>query len=169
MVKPNYIKCQLGAFKILYSNQNIKKKEISLYMALFILWNRTHFQYEISATRKELRKNSKIGSNEYLLIAFDNLQSAGILTVIEKSYQFESVRVIMTRCFEDNDMPSDSKITPEHTNNDTLHSTSGTRVVPLLTPFIKKENLIENNFKKEKKENEFEMVKNEYQEFFNRK
>lgn len=169
MEKPNYIKCQLGAFEIFDRDKNINKKEISLYMALYRLWNRTRFQYEISATREELRKTSKIGSDKYLLIALANLQSSGVLTVCEKGYQYEKARVIMTRCFEKNDMPTDSKKTREHTNNDTPHATSATRVVPLVTPFIKKENLIENNFKKEKKENEFEIVKKEFEKFFESK
>ena len=166
MNKPNFIKCLLGAFEIFDADKNIKKKEITLYMALFRLWNSTFFQNEISATRRELRKASKIGNNTYLSIAFSNLQSSGVLTVYEKGYQFEEVRVKMTRSFEKNDTLTDSNVSCDHDTNATPHTKSETPIVPLVIPFIKKENLIKNNLKKEKKENEFENVKNGFEKFY---
>jgi hypothetical protein len=166
MNKPNFIKCLLGAFEIFDADKNINKKEISLYMALFRLWNRSFFKDEISAKRRELRKASKIGSNEYLLIALSNLQSSGVLTVYEKGYQFEEVRLKMTRSFENSDVPTDPNLTCDDDTSVTPHTESETPIVPLVIPFNYKENSIENSLKKEKKENDFEDVKKDFEKYY---
>jgi hypothetical protein len=74
----NYIKHLTAFFEKIATDEHITPFHISLYMALFQLWNAQRFENPISIARAELMKLSKIGSthtyykclNELHLLAY---------------------------------------------------------------------------------------------------
>lgn len=59
----NYIKHLTGFFEKITTDFDLNPTHISLYMAIFQLWNQNRFRNPISISRDELMSLSKIGSN----------------------------------------------------------------------------------------------------------
>ena len=59
----NYIKHLNNVFIMIAEDDRLSPGHVSLYMALFQLWNLNHFENPISITRAEMKKASKVGSN----------------------------------------------------------------------------------------------------------
>ena len=58
----NYIKHLTGFFEKVSADYDLNPTHISLYMAIFQLWNQNRFQNPISISRDELMRISKIAS-----------------------------------------------------------------------------------------------------------
>ncbi len=58
----NYIKHLSAAFEIIYLDYRLQPSHISLYFTLFQFWNLNRFENPISISRKQILKQSKIGS-----------------------------------------------------------------------------------------------------------
>ena len=58
----NYIKHLTGFFEKVSTDYDLNPTHISLYMAIFQLWNQNRFQNPISISRDELMRISKISS-----------------------------------------------------------------------------------------------------------
>lgn len=58
----NYIKHLNSVFKRFAKDENLKANDISLYMALFQIWNQNRFSEMIYLNRQEVMKLAKIGS-----------------------------------------------------------------------------------------------------------
>lgn len=166
MEKPNFIECLLAALNRFDDNADINKKEIALYITLFRVWNRTFFREVITPSRAVLRKQSKIGNNNTLIAALKNLQSSGVLSLKEKEKQSDLLQIKMTRVFVTIDIPTEANQIQDYDTNDTPHVKSETPIISLVTPYIKQENYLLNNLKKEKKENEIENVKKGFEKYF---
>ncbi len=59
----NYIKHLNNVFIMIAEDDRLSPGHVSLYMALFQLWNLNHFENPISITREEMKQASKVGSN----------------------------------------------------------------------------------------------------------
>ncbi len=58
----NYIKHLNGFFELVARMENVRPTHISLYLALFMQWNKQRFENPLSVHRSSLMKLSKIGS-----------------------------------------------------------------------------------------------------------
>ena len=62
-VKVNYIKHLNSVYVCMAEDQRLTPHHISLYLAIFQMWNLNHFNTPISISRTEMKTLSKIGSN----------------------------------------------------------------------------------------------------------
>ncbi|WP_068472084.1 hypothetical protein [Saccharicrinis aurantiacus] len=75
----NYIKHQNHVFALMDANAKIKPLHISLYLALFRIWNRNRFVNPITITRLEMMQMSKIGSPNTYSKILKELQLYGFI------------------------------------------------------------------------------------------
>lgn len=145
MKRPNFILSLDSAFKKFDQTDCINKKEIALYMALFRIWNSSYFKDVINPSRVLLMKKSRIGNATTLKSALNNLESAKVLEILERKYQFQKIPIKMLGVFDRNESITEAELQQEGDKN----ATESDAEMPYI---IKQEN---NSKKKEKKRNSF--------------
>ncbi|HAD97729.1 MAG TPA: transcriptional regulator [Cryomorphaceae bacterium] len=75
----NYIKHLNAVYTRMAEDQRLSPHHISLYLALFQMWNLNHFRSPVSVSRSELKLLSKIGSNNTYSKCLRNLDEFGYI------------------------------------------------------------------------------------------
>lgn len=91
----NYIKLLQGALSKFYIDTKPGPIHLSLYVALFQLWNANRFVYEFSIVRREVMKLSKIGSHSSYHRAIKALDEWGYIDYEPSSNAYEGSLVRM--------------------------------------------------------------------------
>lgn len=91
----NYI-TQLNEFAIRAAlDQNLKSTDVAMYMALFLLWNRSHWKTVLSVNRSELMGISKIGSSATYTKSLKNLTKLGYIKYLPSKNPLVGSKVYM--------------------------------------------------------------------------
>lgn len=75
----NYIKHLNGIYTLMAEDTRLSPHHISLYLAIFQLWNLNHFQDKVSISRSEMKQLSKIGSNNTYSKCINQLHEFGYI------------------------------------------------------------------------------------------
>ena len=128
----NYIKHLRGFFEILESDDRMTAHHISLYMALFNLWNMNRFREQFEVNRIDLMGMSRIGSRNTYSRCMKQLHDWGYIRYNPGANRYQVSKVSCTR-FD----------TASGTANDTgTDTTSGTASGTLLLNYS---NNVKNN------------------------
>lgn len=76
----NYIKHLNAVYTRMAEDQRLSPHHISLYLALFQMWNLNHFRSPVSVSRSELKLLAKIGSNNTYSKCLRNLDEFGYIS-----------------------------------------------------------------------------------------
>src|SRR5690554_338605 len=136
MEEVNYINHMENTLVKFANDQHVTPWHISLYLALFKIWNRTRFKKEINIRRDELMHLSKIGSTNTYSKCLKQLSEWNYIKYTPSKSRFKSSKVHMYR-FD---------TTPD-TSPDT---TSNTSCEHLVRPFLNNTKHIINNNKQYK-------------------
>ncbi|WP_139314994.1 transcriptional regulator [Saccharicrinis aurantiacus] len=115
----NYIKHQTTVFALMDANAKVKPLHISLYLALFRIWNRCRFVNPIIITRMEIMKMSKIGSPNTYSKALKALELYGFIRYHPSFDPNQGSKVDMYTFDTGTCTPPVSKVIPfnKHINN----------------------------------------------------
>ncbi len=91
----NYIHHMNNWFAKVQADERLYPSHISLYLALFQIWNSNRFRNPLSVARSELMKLSKIGSNNTYAKCLKELDSWGYLEYIPSHDPIKGSRVNM--------------------------------------------------------------------------
>lgn len=136
----NYIVHMENAMDKFKEDERISPWHISLYFALFQIWNNTRFKEEINIRREELMGLSKIGSANTYTRCLKELDQWNYIDYTPSKSRFKSSKVHMYR-FD---------TTPDTTPDTSCDNTS----VHLVRPFINNNKHIVNNNKQYKRKGE---------------
>lgn len=75
----NYIKHLNSIYTLMAEDSRLSPHHISLYLAIFQLWNLNHFQEKVSICRSEMKQLSKIGSNNTYSKCINQLHDFGYI------------------------------------------------------------------------------------------
>lgn len=75
----NFIRHQNNVFQRMDANSRIRSTHISLYLALFRMWNRNRFINPVIISRREIMNMSKIGSPNTYIRVLKDLQRFGFI------------------------------------------------------------------------------------------
>jgi len=100
----NYIRHLTAFYTLIHEHERLRANDISLYMALFQLWNQQHFPVCLIVNRSLIRKFCRIGSYHTYLQCLKELHNAGFLTY-EPSEKPFSPCVIKMLPLEENKPP----------------------------------------------------------------
>lgn len=75
----NYINQHIAALEVLSGSKAAKPHHISLYQALFFMWNRSGWKKDLSVSREELMFISKIGSRGTYIKTLRELEKMGLI------------------------------------------------------------------------------------------
>jgi len=89
----NYIKHLTGFFEKASTDEELNPTHISLYIAIFQLWNKNGFQKSIPISRDELMRISKIGSNATYHKCIKELHERNYVKYMPSHNQFKGSRV----------------------------------------------------------------------------
>lgn len=95
--KVNYIKHLNEVYSAMSEDDRLSPHHISLYLALFQLWNLERFKSPISINRTEVKKLSKIGSNNTYSKCLQELDSFGYIRYTPSFNPFKGSEVSCIR------------------------------------------------------------------------
>src|SRR5690554_5418206 len=130
MEEVNYIHHMENTLVKFGSDQRVTPWHISLYLALFQIWNRTRFKKEINIRRDELMHLSKIGSTNTYLKCLKQLSEWNYIKYTPSKSRFKSSKVHMYRF---DTTPDTSRGTTSNTSCDTTPDTTSEHLV---RPFL---------------------------------
>src|SRR5690554_174979 len=138
MEEVNYIHHMENTLVKFGSDQRVTPWHISLYLALFQIWNRTCFKKEINIRRDELMHLSKIGSTNTYSKCLKQLSEWNYIKYTPSKSRFKSSKVHMYRF---DTTPDTSRGTTSNTSCDTScgttpDTTSDTTSEHLVRPFL---------------------------------
>src|SRR5690554_7009351 len=134
MKEVNYIHHMENTLAKLGNDERVTPWHISLYLALFQIWNGTRFKKEINIRRDELMRLSKIGSTNTYSKCLKQLSEWKYINYIPSKSRFKSSKVHMYRF---DTTPDTSRGTTSNTSCDTTPDTScGTTSEHLVRPFL---------------------------------
>ncbi|WP_075590595.1 hypothetical protein, partial [Labilibacter marinus] len=117
----NYIKHQTNVFALMDQVKSFKAYHISLYLALFRMWNTNRFKNPISISRNETMKLARIGSPNTYVQALKDLHKHQFIRY-EPSFDKTKGSLIILYSFDTiSCTPSVSKMSPS-INIQTIHS-----------------------------------------------
>jgi hypothetical protein len=116
----NYIKHLKGFYQRIEEDEKITPHHISLYMALFQLWNNARFRGQFDINRQELMAMSRIGSSHTYARCMKQLNDWGYIEYSASSNRYSVSKVSCVRF----DITSDT--TTDITNDTTNDTTSST-------------------------------------------
>lgn len=126
----NYIHHLNSVFKRFTKDENLKANDISLYMALFQIWNQNRFSEMIYLNRQEVMRMSKIGSLKTYHRSLKYLQSRRYIRYFPSHDPMVGSRVKLL-VFKDRRLGK--KGTTDATTDTTTDATTGEQLLP---PFI---------------------------------
>src|SRR5690554_1398664 len=148
MEEVNYIHHMENTLVKFGSDQRVTPWHISLYLALFQIWNRTRFKKEINIRRDELMHLSKIGSTNTYSKCLKQLSEWKYIKYTPSKSRFKSSKVHMYRF---DTTPDTSRGTTPNTSCGTTSDTSpDTTSEHLVRPFLNNTKHIINNNKQYK-------------------
>src|SRR5690554_589778 len=152
MEEVNYIHHMENTLVKFGNDQRVTPWHISLYLALFQIWNGTRFKKEISIHRSELMNLSKIGSANTYSKCLRQLSEWNYIKYIPSKSRFIASKVHMYRFDTTPDTTSNTtRDTTSDTSCDTSPDTSpDTTSVPLVRPYTNSIKHIINNNKQYK-------------------
>src|SRR5690554_2128950 len=138
MEEVNYIHHMENTLVKFGNDQRVTPWHISLYLALFQIWNRTRFKKEINIRRDELMHLSKIGSTNTYSKCLKQLSEWNYIKYTPSKSRFKSSKVHMYRF---DTTPDTSRGTTSNTSCDTTpdttpDTTSDTTSEHLVRPFL---------------------------------
>jgi hypothetical protein len=116
-------------------DERITPWHVSLYFAMFQIWNNTRFKDEINIRREELMGLSKIGSANTYTRCLKELNEWRYIVYSPSKSRFKSSKIHMYR-FD---------TTPDTTSDTSCDTTPDNTSVHLVRPFLNKSKHIENN------------------------
>lgn len=134
----NYIKHLNGVFEQFSRDSRLNPTHISLYVALFQLWNNNFFKEEFYINREEVMDFSKIGSKSTYHRCIKELNHWKYLLYTPSHNPFKGSRIKMF----DFGTSSGQVLYPSHTN---IGTSSGQAVVPIIKQIQTIENPKNNN------------------------
>ena len=137
----NYIVHMENAMDKFKEDERITPWHISLYFALFQIWNNTRFKDQINIRREELMGLSKIGSANTYTKCLKELDQWNYIDYTPSKSRFKSSKVHMYR-FD---------TTPDTTRDTSCDNTPDNTSVHLVRPFLNNNKHIVNNNKQESK------------------
>lgn len=144
MEEVNYIHHMENTLVKFGNDQRVTPWHISLYLALFQIWNRTRFKKEINIRRDELMHLSKIGSTNTYSKCLKQLSEWNYIKYTPSKSRFKSSKVHMYRF---DTTPDTSRGTTSNTSCDTSPDTTSEHLV---RPFLNNTKHIINNNKQYK-------------------
>lgn len=144
MEEVNYIHHMENTLVKFGNDQRVTPWHISLYLALFQIWNRTRFKKEINIRRDELMHLSKIGSTNTYSKCLKQLSEWNYIKYTPSKSRFKSSKVHMYRF---DTTPDTSRGTTSNTSCDTSCDTTSEHLV---RPFLNNTKHIINNNKQYK-------------------
>lgn len=153
----NYIKHLCGFYQRVENDENITAHHISLYMALFQLWNIQRFREKFDINRQDLMAMSRIGSAHTYARCMKQLNDWGYIKYRPSSNRFSVSQVSCARFDTTNDTASG---TGNNTANNTASSTASGTLFINNTNYIKDKQKTPNFFDFEKRKKE--KIKNPY-------
>src|SRR5690554_3658375 len=148
MEEVNYIHHMENTLVKFGNDQRVTPWHISLYLALFQIWNRTRFKKEINIRRDELMHLSKIGSTNTYSKCLKQLSEWKYIKYTPSKSRFKSSKVHMYRF---DTTPDTSRGTTPNTSCGTTSDTSpDTTSEHLVRPFLNNTKHIVNNNKQYK-------------------
>ena len=112
----NYIKHLKGFFDRLEADANMTAHHISLYMAIFNMWNKNRFREQFEVNRMDLMSMSRIGSAHTYSRCMKQLSDWGYVKYSARSNRYQVSKVSCARFDTANDSATD-------TTNSTASST----------------------------------------------
>lgn len=109
----NYIKQLTAAIFRISEDDRLNTAHVSLYLALFQLWNMNRFRNPISLNRMDVMKISKIGSRTTYHRCMKELDNWGYLNYIPSHNPLKGSRVVMF-IFESSCEHEDSQVLNQH-------------------------------------------------------
>lgn len=149
----NYIKHHLRALERLTNTKGFRPNHISVYEALFFLWNKFHFSEEFYVSRHEIMERSGIGSKDTYTKVIKELHVFGLIIYIPSFDPLRGSRIKMIRF--DLTHPNTRNGTGNGTKNGNGKATEiaqGKDVGPKYKQYQTEEN---NQEREEKEENNF--------------
>jgi hypothetical protein len=133
----NYIHHIENTMNKFTEDERITPWHISLYFALFQIWNNTRFKEDINIRREELMSLSKIGSANTYTRSLKELNEWGYIQYTPSKSRFKSSKVHMYR-FD---------TTPDTSCDNTPDTSPDNTSVHLVRPFLNNTKQKENNSK----------------------
>jgi hypothetical protein len=115
----NYITHLSAAFRHFKDNDRLNTQHISLYLSLFYVWNREHFQDPFPVNRREMKKLSHIGSDHTYAKCLKELHNCGYIIYHRSNSNFQPSVISMARFGEQGELKS---------SNDVIFDTHSTSV-----------------------------------------
>lgn len=97
MEEVNYIKHLNTVFEKFLKDNRLNPTHISLYMALFQVWNSTRFSEEFFVIRDEVMKQSKIGSKSTYHRCLKELDSFGYIVYMPSHNPYRGSKIKLTK------------------------------------------------------------------------
>lgn len=141
----NYIHHIENTMNKFTEDERITPWHISLYFALFQIWNNTRFKDEINIRREELMSLSKIGSANTYTRSLKELNEWGYIQYTPSKSRFKSSKVHMYRFDTTRDTTRDT--TPNTTPDTSCDTSPDNTSVHLVRPFLNNTKQKENNSK----------------------
>jgi len=145
----NYIRHLNTFFSCLQQDNRLTAFHISLYIALFQVWNRNHFQSPFVAQREELMLLSKIGSKNTYYKCLKELHQAGYIRQQRAPAKYMPVKITVIRLdkLQDNNssQQADLFVTTSLLNgaaSDTINDTSSLKTNTATVPNLSQPNPI---------------------------
>jgi hypothetical protein len=151
----NYIKHHIEVKKAFTRIKGRRPTHISMYEALFALWNHYRFPPEFSINREELMKLSCIGSKNTYTKVIKQLHDWKLVNYMPSFDPLYGSKIRMIR-FDRTITKSGKGI--EKGNGNSTEKADVKVEVKVVGPLYKQEEIIENNLKKEEKKEEFEQL-----------
>lgn len=160
----NYIKHHVEVKKALQQTKKCRPNHISVYEALFSLWNHYRFPSEFSINRAEMMKLSCIGSKNTYTKVMKQLHEWNIVHYLPSYDPLFASQIRMIR-FDNGAVKSGKGDEKSQGNGDDKGMENGTGKVE--GPLYKHEEKEENKNQIEKTEKDFLDLENELKELFN--
>lgn len=120
----NYIRHLRGFFDRLDADSNMTAHHISLYMAIFNVWNMNRFREQFEINRMDLMSMSRIGSAHTYAKCMQQLNDWGYIRYSASSNRYQVSKVSCARFDTANSTTNDNATsTASDTTNDTASST----------------------------------------------
>lgn len=120
-------------FKIA-NDKNIRHVHVSLYNALFMIWNRLHFPEELSINRNDIMNLSKIGNANTYTKCLKELENSGYIIYNPSYNPMIGSKITIIRCDKGTDKGTDkggAKGTDK--GGDTLYKLLNNKTIELIT------------------------------------
>lgn len=120
----NYIKHHKGVFAKMSKDKEITSIDISIYNALFLVWNYSNFCETLSISRSEIMELSKVGNANTYTKSLKRLHDKGYIIYIPSHNPLVGSKITM--CKFDNTSDKSSDITSGKTSGYSADNTSDT-------------------------------------------